>query len=234
MMINVHLKPLFFVLPFLFLQTTIAREFPEFPFPKDMVVVLAAKDIEYNGIPTQIYQFHTDDSIQEIIEFYEKEWDDLDEVDFGDLKILSHKDDEFLLTVQIERESGLQTHGTLSIAPMFEMLDGGGHKLRKKIKAVGANFPALSNTEIISDLVAEEIGGKSRSLLFSNEYSIERNIEFYRTKMMADGWKSVIVNNARSKRVKTTVLALNKNSKKLNIGFSRQEGKTYGVAVFLP
>jgi len=233
-MINVYIKILFFVLPFLFLQTTFARDFPEFPFPKNMVVVLAAKNIEYNGIPTQIYQFHTDDSIAEVVEFYDKEWDDLDEVDFGDLKILSHRDDDYLLTVQIERESDLRTHGTLSIAPMFKLLGGSRHKLRKKIKAVGADFPALSNTEFISDLVADEIGGESRSLLFSNEYSVERNIEFYRTKMMADGWKSVIVNNAKSKRVKTTVLALNKNSKKLNIGFSRQAGRTYGVAVFLP
>lgn len=212
-----------------------AERFPKFPIEKSMSVAVVAENIAYNGIPTRIYQFNTASSVSDVVEYYSKQWKDLNEVDSGDLKILSHRDGDYLLTVQIELNSrSAETHGTLTTSPMFALLEMSNSKLRKQKAQIGKDFPKLPNTYVVSDIKANEIVGESRSLLFSNEYDVERNMRFYRQKFSADGWQELITSAKSNSNLAGNSIALNKHGRKLNLSFSKQAGKTFGVAVFLP
>ncbi len=213
------------------LGTVIADDYPDFPFSKKMNVVIAANSIEYNGIPTQIFQFDTELSLDELTDYYEDQWSDLNKVDAGDRRILSHREGDYLQTVQIELSNHPTTHGILVSSPVFKLLDQSDTKIKKLRKAIGDGFPSLPNTIFISDIRGEEVAGDSRSLLFLNDYGIRRNIEFYSTKMSAEGWVSI---NQKGLDANPSVLAMNKGGRKFNLSFSRKDDKTHGVAVFLP
>ncbi len=47
---------------------------PNFPAPPQAKVEWVSKNMQVNGIPTAIRAFHTQESIEQVIKFYRREW----------------------------------------------------------------------------------------------------------------------------------------------------------------
>jgi len=195
-----------------------------------MNVVLVADNILYNGVPTRLFQFDTEKSIEEVQEYYRGEWEEMTSTDFGQRRILSHREGDYLMTVQLELSEMAPSHGILAISPMFGLMERSPARLRKMLDSVGEGFPVLRDTSFISDIQANEIRGESRSLMFVNEHSIERNFNFYKEYFVGEDWK-IFTDN--SNVLNGASLAMTKSGTKLNLTFSKQGSQTFGVAVFL-
>jgi hypothetical protein len=215
-----------------FNQSALSKGLPKFPYSDDMDVLIIAKQMVLNGVPMNAFQFSTRKPESEIVSFYEEEWGDgeMTNILFGDWRVLSHRDGDHLFTVQIEQGNSLTTHGTLSVSPMFAVLEKGAKKIGKMVDDIGKDFPVPNGSEFISDMVTDDLGRETRTLFFSNTKSISHNIDYYKNKMVKhNNWAMLPTESTKSKEA--GALALSKNGKELNLSFVRKSGKTHGIAV---
>ncbi len=209
-----------------------AKGYPEFPYSDDMDVVVVANNMDYNGLPMRAFQFSSSADEAEVVAFYEREWgEEMTNILFGDWRILSHKEGDYLMTVQIEQNTMAKTHGTLGITPMFKLVDAGSRHVQKLQAGIGKDFPMPPRSEVINDIRADDGGINSRTIMFANSQSVLQNIKFYLRKMQAQGWE--ILGGYPESLDNLTALAMNKGGQKLNLSFVSREGKTYGVATTL-
>lgn len=202
-----------------------------FPYSDDMAVKLVAKEMVVNGIPMKAYQFHTKKSVEDVVKYYTSIWDDLNDVKFGEWRILSHRENGYLLTVQFENESNIVTHGLLGISPLFDMLEASNSEIKKMVNNVGKGISLPPNSEVINDINSTDLGKDSRTIVFRNKLSVNRNYQYFRTKYSNKGWIDLVTSSTAAKKLKTQALALNKKGQELNISFSKQGAFTYGVLV---
>jgi hypothetical protein len=215
-----------------FNQSAFSKDLPKFPYSDDMNVLIIAKQMVYNGVMMNAYQFSTRKSESDVVSFYEDEWgtDEMNNILFGDWRVLAHRDGDHLFTVQIEQGNNLTTHGTLSVSPMFAIVDKGAKKIGKMADDIGKNFPVPNGSKFMSDMVTEDLGRKTRTLMFSNSKSISHNMDYYQNKMVNhDNWSMLPTESTKSKEA--GALALGKNGQELNLSFVRRSGKTYAIAV---
>lgn len=209
-----------------------AEDFPEFPFSKKMDVVFVASEMIVNGMPMRAFQFKTKEDEPHIVEFYQNEWgDEMTDVVFGSWRVLSHRENDYLMTVQIEQGDYALTHGTMGITPTFGYVENSGIKMRKALKSIGAGFPMLSGTKIISDIASNEMGKTSRTVMFSNKKSITRNLDYYIREMKNNGWVMLAPDMFERRRGEIPAFAMNKNGEKFNLSLTRLKGETFGVVV---
>lgn len=217
---------------FLIPKYAAAENYPEFPFSKKMSVVVIANDMQVNGLPMRAYQFKTNEDENHIVDFYVKEWgDEMTNVLFGDWRILSHKENGYLMTVQIEQNSSSITHGTLGITPMFDYIKGDGRKMKRALKAVGKNIPILPGSKVVIDTESKEQGKTIRTVLFSNNKSIDRNLSFYINYLEREGWSMLSPDMFEKTKKAVPAIAMNRNGEKFNLSFVRHSGETYGIAM---
>lgn len=202
-----------------------------FPYSDDMKVKLVAEEMVVNGLPMKAYQFQTKKSIEDVVKYYAGIWPDLNDVQFGEWRILSHRDKGYLLTVQFESDSNKITHGLLGISPLFDLMDASKSEINKMASGVGKGFLLPPNSEVINDITSIDLGKDSRTIVFRNKLSINRNYQYFRTQYSNKGWVDLITSASAAKKLKTQALAMNKKGQELNVSFSKQGSFTYGVVV---
>jgi len=210
-------------------QPLTAMDGVDFPYSEDMNVTLVAQEMVVNGLPMKAYQFHSQKSIDEITQYYAEQWADLNDVKFGEWRILSHRQDGYLFTVQFEKESSLMTHGLLGISPLFDMMEESDREIDKKVDSIGKGFVLPPNSEVINDIKSVDLGKHSRTVVYRNQLSIGRNYQYFKTQYLNKGWLDLLAGSAANKD--SQALAMNKNGQELNVSFSKSDGFTYGVAI---
>jgi hypothetical protein len=164
---------------------------PDFPPPPDAAVEWVGKNIEVNGIKSSIRAFHTGDSIEEVVEFYRREWKKpvekgkpgfMETIDAAPWYIISRVEDGYLLTVQVQvkqnDESG--AWGYLSISP----LPGNNNKPAQ----LGSSTPKMSGSHVVNEIKSKDPGKTATTLIIANDRSIESNVAFYRNHYQGRGW----------------------------------------------
>ncbi|GGZ98335.1 hypothetical protein GCM10008090_03460 [Arenicella chitinivorans] len=218
-----------FIVGVLLFSDARAKGYPEFPYSKNMDVVIVADNMDFNGLEMRAYQFKSKDDEEDIVAFYESEWgDEMTNVLFGDWRILSHREGDYLMTVQIEQNTMAVTHGTLGITPMFRLVDAGSAHIKKLQSGIGKDFPTPPKSKILNDIKSDDGGIVTRTLLFENAQSVRQNLRFYLRSMQSDGWQ--VLGGTPENIKDVNVLAMNKGGRKLNLSFVSRDGKTYGVA----
>ena len=164
---------------------------PEFPAPPGASVEWVGKNIELNGITSSIRAFHTDKSIEDVVNFYRKEWRRpaekdlpgyLENIDAAPWYIISRIEDDYLLTVQVQVKQTDQSAswGYLASSPLPE---GGG-----KAAAYGAAVPKISGSQVISEMKSDDPGKTANTVIISNTNSVRSNADFYRQHYQSKGW----------------------------------------------
>lgn len=206
-------------------------EYPEFPTADFMDVRVAAGNIDYNGVPMRIFRFRTGESAESVERFYNTEWKGaIAREDVKRWKILSHREDDFLLTVQIRTGQEMVTHGILSASPVFpDSFEPGGN--------LGDGVNMMPGARVINDIQAVDAGKSSRTLVLAHPDSVRRTANYYRSLYERQGWISSLGNASDLVpgvgNVDVRALGFEKGSRRLNMAFSRVEGETYTVMVFV-
>ncbi len=164
---------------------------PDFPPPPGASVEWVGKNIEVNGIRSAIRAFHSKKSIENIVEFYRREWKRpvekgkpgfMETIDAAPWYIISRIEDGYLLTVQvrIQENNPSGSWGYLSTSPL--------PAAQNKTAKLGNTIPKIPGSFVMSEMKSDDPGKKARTLIISNTHSVRNNADFYRNYYQGNGW----------------------------------------------
>ena len=172
----------------LILTSTPLSATPDFPPPKEAQVQWVGKNIEVNGIHSDIRSFHTKKSPEKVAEFYREEWKEpvakgmpgYTETDaMPPWHLITRLEDGYLMTVQYQEQDRGGTWGYLAMSPL---------PTKESWLEPGKGFPRMSDSTIVNETKSDDPGITGRTMLISNKYSISSNVEFYRSHYRSQGW----------------------------------------------
>lgn len=175
----------------LFVISNAAQAAPEeFPVPSWLRVVPVSDKMIINGIPSQVQHFEAYKKVDELLEFYQKQWNDSSSETSGyrtaqvaPWHIISRLDGSYLYTVQVQQDGAFSIRGYLAIADL---------KAMKNNLKNGKVVPRMSGSKIINDVTSFDPGKKGRTLVLVNRYSATSNSSFYRNYYLERGWAAIM------------------------------------------
>lgn len=164
---------------------------PDFPAPPKASVEWVGKDIEMNGIRSAIRAFQTRQSIEDVVEFYRREWKQpvekglpgyLESIDAAPWYIISRIEDDYLLTVQVQVKENDQSGswGYLATSPLP---DAGA-----KAIPLGNTVPKIPGSHVMNEMKSDDPGKNARTVVIANSNSVASNADFYRQHYESKGW----------------------------------------------
>ncbi|MEQ8427148.1 MAG: hypothetical protein RLT87_11730 [Gammaproteobacteria bacterium] len=173
------------------LPITVLAGPPDFPHPPDARVEWVGKNMQINGLPTSIRAFHTRKSIEQVVEFYRREWQRpverdkpgfMETIDAYPWYIISRIEDDYLLTVQVQVKQNDKSGswGYLSVSPLVDP--------KTKPPELGKGIPKMPGSHILTENTSNDPGKKARTLIITNDHSVPSNVSFYRNHFNGKGW----------------------------------------------
>lgn len=186
-----HSRFLDTILFFVCLYPSILIAAPDFPPPPQASVEWVGQNMQINGIPSAVRAFHSDNSIEEVVEFYRKEWrnpvgDDmpgyLENIAAAPWYIISRAEDGYLLTVQVRvnERTGKGSWGYLSQGRLPDMDDFDPEQ--------GKGIPKMRDSLVLNESISKDPGKNAKTLLISNSHTLQNNVAFYRSHYEGLGW----------------------------------------------
>jgi len=159
---------------------------PKFPPPPQAKIGLLGDNLVINGIPTDIRQFATPKSLTDVVEFYKELWegDDEKQPEYTVTKalppwtIVTHLENDYVLTVQVASDGKRGSSGYLAISPLIP----------DDQAKPGKGFPMMRGSKVINEIFSNDGGKKGRTLVFRNTKSLQSNSNFYRQHYEKQGW----------------------------------------------
>lgn len=200
---------------------------PKFPDPPDASLEWVSDDMSWNGIAMQVRRFESRRSEERVLEFYRTRWQrgpggkpGYRESSAGSWRIISHLDDEHLLTVQVQPSGRRSCWGYLAVSNLPEMAKAG------EAPEPGHGFPRMRGSQVTTDVDSKDLGKRGRTLHITNEFSLESNVSFYRDHYLADGWSS----RTDFGRGRKHLLVFARGGGEVSLVISHQDGATAVVA----
>jgi hypothetical protein len=196
-----------------------AARTPEFPIPEDARVTPIGQNLRVNGNIVTARQITSLESTEEVVDFYREEWGKKARNEPGftvtnaqvPWTIISRIEDGYLMTVQVR---DTDTGGCEGMLSMSRLPDG---KVQHKL---GAGFPMLGGSDVINEVVSQDVGQSGRTMILGNKHDMRTNVDFYRGRYETEGWK---FDMDRSIGGVAHVIALHKGRKRLNLVFRELE-----------
>ena len=172
----------------LLLQVTGVSAAPKFPAPPDATVGMFGDAMVINGIPMQIRQFVSRNSVHDVLEFYRQYWPKGTEEKPGytetdvlePWQIITRVEDGYLMTVQVMENGDSGSSGLLGMSRLPNP--------EKALPTLGKDFPKMRGSTVFNDIENKDIGKRGRTLQLSNTFSVESNANFYRDHFTNQGW----------------------------------------------
>jgi hypothetical protein len=179
-----------FILLFFSLISAPAIAAPDFPPPPNASVEWVGKNLQVNGIKSQVRRFFSNKTIEKVVEFYRKEWKKpvgkdmpgfTETIASAPWYIISRIEDNYLLNVQVQvkEDDKSGSWGYLSLSPLPGNIDPGD---------IGKGTPKMSNSQVISEVKSEDPGKDATTMIIANEHSVSSNVNFYRNYYQSQGW----------------------------------------------
>lgn len=185
--------------------------------PRGMQTDPIGERLRINGVETRVWQFRSTDGVDAVATHFSREWSGkIARSNAGGWDILSHRDGEWLITVQSGPADALGVHrGFIAIARLFVPRD----RLR-------AEPPRLPRTQLLQDIEAEDLGRPSRTMLLLSEESAAQNLEFYRAHFRAEGFVPLAA-GALTQGPDGGSLSLTRRGEHLDIGIAERGGRSW-------
>ena len=164
---------------------------PDFPAPPQAAVEWVGQNVEVNGIKSSIRAFHTNESIEEVVRFYRKEWkrpveEDqpgfMESIDAAPWYVISRIEDGYLMTVQVQvkknDESGSWGYLSMSALP----------KPDAEAPQFAKSIPKIPGSIVMNELKSDDPGKKATTVIITNTHSVRNNADFYRGHYLNKGW----------------------------------------------
>ena len=183
------LKRIFVTLALLGISWAAAAKAPDFPPPPEATVEWVGRNLDMNGIRSDIRAFHTRKSPEKVTAFYRHEWEkpvakDLPGFTETDAMtpwhLITRIEDGYLMTVQFQEADQGGTWGYLAMSPLPDK--------DAKPAERGKGFPVMPDSHVLSEMKTDDPGKKARTMLIANDHSVNSNIDFYRNQYLTQGW----------------------------------------------
>ena len=199
------------------------------PAPKGANLAIVSQDMSLNGVKMRLWEL-TSHKLKpdNVLRFYKDQWSKKSkekgippyvEYDVGEWKVVSHLQDGYQLTAQVQEWGEKGSIALLGITDIYK---------EESLKNFGENFPMKPNTLVINDILANDAGSSSRTLILRNKYNILQNYRFYKRELNKQGWQSTQEVEGDSS---ASTLLMVRNGAELNMTLERIDGKTSITAV---
>lgn len=193
------------------------------PVPENARTAWISDSINQDGMQLAIQTFNSDDSVENILEFYREAWFKEGDIpgfvenELGDWSVISQLRDDSNVVLQLKTNELGNTQGFLSTATKFPRID------RPEL-----NFPLLDGTERFSSSYVEEDDAKVHTMTFLSTQSVGNTVSFYRKSMVRKGWEI-----ARDKEVEGNQIMLfnNRNGDRCELVISQLDGESTVIHV---
>tara|TARA_R110000787_G_scaffold211663_9_gene321514 strand:+ start:36939 stop:37691 length:753 start_codon:yes stop_codon:yes gene_type:complete len=190
-----------------------------FEVPERMRLGKVGDSMRINGIDTQVYSFESELSADELAHHFARQWPgQMKRGQAGPWSVLSHRQDDYLVTVQIAGAGFGRTRGFISASEIFAWL-------KRKPRPRKLDVPLLARTQILQRIESEDYGRHSRTLILVSEKSAAQNMDFYRTHFRTQGY-APITRTALRRGAQGGAMALERDGTQLNISAAQQAGMT--------
>lgn len=223
-----ELSPVFRTLFFLILGTICSAVngwcVNRIPVPPWMETVLVAEKMVINGLPSEVHRFSANKSAREVVAFYRQSWQRNERGETPGCSIVTSdpwvvvtrlERRRYLLTVQVRSIDHFSVIGYLSVADLKRPDDA--------IKT--NNVPMPGGSKIISDVVSYDPGRKGRTIMLTNDRSVQENSSFYMKHYTGRNW-SVLMDQQQAKG---HVLFFQRRNNEAKVVVSRASGTTHVV-----
>jgi len=140
-----------------------------------------ANEIVYQGMPFKITTFKSKVSINRVFKFYRERWGkESVEDSFGPWAQISHKKDDYFITIQVQPTDKSSSHGRISIMQIPDEDD--------KSDPIGKGIALLPDTKVLNDISSNDHKTLSRSIIAQNKRSIETNGNYYQRHYTNKQW----------------------------------------------
>ncbi len=207
-----------------------ATEMPDFPAPKNSKVVIVGENMVLNGVTMSAWELRSKEAPASVLAFYRDEWargtkgnPGFTEQKLGEWQLITHVDQSegLVYTVQAKPELG----GTMALLGVSNVMNGTVTPRRE----LGDDLPKLAGSVVQNDIVAQDGGVRSRTIVLQNRNSVAQNLDFYVRHFETNGWRieqGVIIENSGD----GALIAMN-GGDRWNMTFTKRNGQTYMVAV---
>ncbi len=202
----------------------------EFPAPKDAKVDIVSEDMVLNGVTMSAWELRSQRSPESVLAFYRDFWamgkngrPGFTEQTLGGWRIVTHIDQKngLIYTVQAQPMVG----GTLALLGVSDLLRG----TVTPRTDLASDIPKIAGSQVQNDLVAQDLGVRSRTIVLTNSQSVQQNLDFYIDHFKRKGWK--VEQGVAMDLDGTGALTVVDGGSRWNLTFSRQASATQLVAV---
>ncbi len=157
---------------------------PEVQSPPKSKMALITADTKLNGVPMRVWGFEASVGAAEVLSFYRAQWGSSAENKsienvMGKWQVIGRRDGAYYTTVQVEPVSATRSKGYLSVSMLPSYSKVGR----------GPQFPMMAGSKLVSDQESRDPGRKARTLVMTNQYSVDANLVFYRDRLISQGWQ---------------------------------------------
>ena len=204
------------------LFTSPVLAFSPFPAPPKSQTLSVSEETQSLGMKLRIRKFTSRLSPEQVIGFYQQLWPEdgaLTPLPPWQMIGRAHKGKFYNVQVQSQ---GRGSWGYLSVSDLPKRIEDNSLEISKK------DFPMLSGSQVIDDQRHQDPHKRGRTLMISNQFSIDANSKFYLEHYRRLGWK--VSGNTQGSRLRGRVLVLQKGNDLLNLTIQKLAGGTYVVA----
>ena len=162
---------------------------PDFPPPPKSSVSSVGNNMVINGRTTAVRMFVTQQSREEVIEFYRELWQD-PVVDGGPghtyedtamlpWHLVTRVEDGHAMTVQVQ--TGRDEDGSWGYLA-DSLLPRGGEPVEGELPP-----PSIGGSDVVSNITHDDPGQTGQTAVIRNDYSVSRNVSFYRNQF--EDWR---------------------------------------------
>lgn len=184
---------------------------PEFPVPHVGEVQWVAENMRMNGMPMQIKELTTEQTPQQVLAFYKQRWSDappyFHEYEVSGMPAIATLRKGCFYTVQVMAHG----RGAKALLGVSTQPEGGPPK------TPGAGFPNMAGSRVLNDVDHYDAGKTGRTILLTNAYSPDANLNFYRRAMADDGWSTIMNRSVQGTRGVSHVLVMKRGYHEANL-----------------
>lgn len=199
---------------------------PEFPVPHVGQLQWIAENIRMNGVPMQIKELTTEQTPQQVLAFYKRRWGEappyFHEYEVAGMPTIATLRSGCFYTVQVQAHG----RGAKALLGVTTRPDG-------PVKAAGTGFPNMAGSKVLNDIDHYDTGKTGRTILLTNGYSADANLNFYRRAMSDDGWTAVIDRPVEGSRGISHVLVMKRGYREANLTISPGKAGTSVLVTFV-
>lgn len=156
------------------------------PLPPHTQSAEVARHIVYNGMDMYASVFRSDLSQAQVVDYYKRQWGRQAVVNaMQSSRVVGHRDGDYYLTVQVTG-FGDGSKGTIGAMRLPET--------DAPRPILGNGLPQPENTKVVNDISYPDDPVPARTVLMMNALSIDQNAEYFRSRLIANGWKDANAN----------------------------------------